>query len=431
MPLASQSRQLSVPPLVHLEGHGDGSLGGRGVEVSSPPPLSMVPLPIPSYSPASSVKGTALHGEVLSLFDKGVIELAPPSPGYYSRLFVVWKAMGSWRPVIGLLLLNRFVQPTRFRMETNQSVLRVLRRDEWMFSIDLNDTYLQVPVHPDSCHYPQFLENGQVFQFKALCFGLSMAPQVFTRVMAPVSVILHGLGIRILQYLDDWLVLASSRVEALWARDKVFSLCHQLSIVVNYASSHLVPSCSATYLGMFLASPSLKAFPSPERVSTLHSQLNEFLSCWQQGVIAWRSLLGQLSSLCLLVPGGRLRMRSLQLELRRLWDFLDESVVLSWTPEIARVLEWWYDTDHLLQGVSLEVQHPDLLFWSDSLDQGWGAHIHDRFVSDQWSDAERSLFINFLEPRAIRLGLHHFGLSLRGLSSRLGLVIVRGCYSKI
>ena len=163
---------------------------------SSLPPLLMVPLQIPSYSP-SSTKGKALQGEVLSLFDKGLVELAPSSPGYYSCLFVVWKAMGSWRPVIDLSLLNRFVQPTRFRMETNQLVHRALRRDNWMFSIDLKDAYLQVPVHPGSRRYLQFVKNGQVFQFKALCFGLSTAPQVFTRVMAPVLVILHGMGVRV------------------------------------------------------------------------------------------------------------------------------------------------------------------------------------------------------------------------------------------
>ena len=205
-------------------------------------------LPIPSYSP-SSIKGKALHGEVLFLFDKGLIKLAPPSPGYYSRLFVVWKVTGSWRPVIDLSLLNCFVQPTRLRMDTNQLVLRALRRDDWMFSINLKDAYLQVPVHPDSCRYLRFVENGQVFQFRALCFGLSTAPQVFTRVLAPVLVILHGMGVRILRYLDDWLVLASSREETLWARDKVLSLCHQLGIVMNYAKSHLIPSRSGDVPG--------------------------------------------------------------------------------------------------------------------------------------------------------------------------------------
>ena len=81
-----------------------------------------------------------------------------------------------------------------------------------MFSIDLKDAYLQVPIHPDSRSYLWFVADGQVYQFKTLCFGLSRAPQVFTRAMALVSV---DMGIRILRYLADWLVLASSKVEAM------------------------------------------------------------------------------------------------------------------------------------------------------------------------------------------------------------------------
>ena len=165
-----------------------------------------------------------------------------------------------------------------------------------MFSIDLKDVYLQVPIHPDSCHYLWFVMDGQRYQFKALCICLFTTPQVFTKVMAPVSVILHDRDVQILWYLDDQLVLASSRVEALWARDKVLDLFRQLGIVVNLAKSHLIPSRSATYLGMYLESPSLQAFPSQERVSTLRSQLNEFLSCRQQNVVSWHRLLGRLFS---------------------------------------------------------------------------------------------------------------------------------------
>ena len=75
-----------------------------------------------------------------------------------------------------------------------------------------------------------------------LCFSLSTAPQVFTRVMAPVLAILHRLGVRILRYLDDWLVLAPSILEALRARDIVLNLCQDLGIIINYDKSHLSPS---------------------------------------------------------------------------------------------------------------------------------------------------------------------------------------------
>ena len=50
---------------------------GYHIPFSSPPPLSAVLAPVPSYS-LSSIKGKALHREVLSLISKGAVELAPP-----------------------------------------------------------------------------------------------------------------------------------------------------------------------------------------------------------------------------------------------------------------------------------------------------------------------------------------------------------------
>ena len=184
---------------------------GYRIPFLRPPPLSAEPIPVPSYAP-TSIKGGALEEVTLALIAKGAVELAPlPSPGFYSRLFVVWKTSGSWRPVIALSLLNHFVDVSHFQMETIQSVLLPVRQGDWMASIDLREAYLQVPVHPESRRFLRFVAHGRAYQFKALCFSLSTAPQVFTRVMAPVSTILHSLGIRMRRYLDDWLVQSSSQ----------------------------------------------------------------------------------------------------------------------------------------------------------------------------------------------------------------------------
>ena len=79
------------------------SLGGTGppLRVSGhffrasppPPPLSRVPLPLPSYSP-HSIRELALAGAVVDLREKAAIEQAPSTPGYYSRLFVTPKVTG-------------------------------------------------------------------------------------------------------------------------------------------------------------------------------------------------------------------------------------------------------------------------------------------------------------------------------------------------
>ena len=101
----------------------------------------------------------------MALLAKGAIELAPPSPSFYSRLLVVWKTSGSWRPVIDLSSLNGFVLQTLFKMETSQPVLQPIQRGDWMVSIDLKDAYLQVPVHQDIRRFLRFVVDGQVYQF--------------------------------------------------------------------------------------------------------------------------------------------------------------------------------------------------------------------------------------------------------------------------
>ena len=156
---------------------------GYQVPFRSLPPLSHVPLPLPSYSP-SSIRGLALSAAVADLLAKEAIELAPPSPGFYSRLFVTPKVAGWWRPVIDLSCRNGFVDVSHFHMETTQTVLQSLREGDWLVSLDLQDAYLQVPVHPSSRRYLRFCMGESVYQFRALCFGLSTAPQVFTRIMA-------------------------------------------------------------------------------------------------------------------------------------------------------------------------------------------------------------------------------------------------------
>ena len=382
----------------------------------SAPPLSGAPLPMPSYSP-TSIKGAALEEVTLALVAKGAVELAPlPSPGFYSRLFVVWKTSGSWRPVIDLSHLNRFVDVSHFQMETIQSVLLSVRQGDWMASIDLKEAYLQVPIHPSSRHLLRFVFRDRVYQFKALCFGLSTAPQVFTRVMAPVSAILHSMGIRMRRYLDDWLVQSSSRDSLVRDLQTVLSLCHELGIVVNPQKSNLVPSQIVQYLGVVIDSTSFRASPSQDRISRLRSTADAFRSSASPPASLWLSLLGALSSLAHLVPGGRLRMRSLQLCLHRSWDRLDLQAPGPVSQVCLQDLQWWLHLPRLSSGVSLCQVSPDLHFWSDASDVGWGAHLDRQVASGLWDSSQAALSINARELLAVHLGLRQFQSSLRGMT---------------
>ena len=114
-----------------------------------------------------------------------------------------------------------------------------------------------------SRHFLRFLFSDTVYHFKALCFGLSTAPQVFTGVMAPVSAVLHSMGIRMRRYLDDWLVQSSSRESLLEDLQTVLQLCHELGIVARWLSFATTPQRWLTFArrvapGLLSSTPRLR-----------------------------------------------------------------------------------------------------------------------------------------------------------------------------
>ena len=391
---------------------------GYQIPFDRQPPLSERPLSMPAYSP-QSIKGVALTQELQHLLQKGAIEPAPQSPGFYSHLFLVQKASGSWRPIIDLSTLNGYVTSSHFHMETPQSVLRSIRPGDWMVSLDLQDAYLQVPVHHDSRSYLRFMVEERTYQFRVLCFGLTTAPQVFTRIIAPVSAILHKYGVRMLRYLDDWLILASSELACLQSRDRLLTVCTELGIQINLTKSSLVPTQSLVYLGMEIRSLPFIARPTPARVSNLLRLIEEFLSTPSPPAFLWRRLLGHLSSLTLLVPGGMLRMRLLQLCLKDQWDFLDDQFQVSWSPLCREDLLWWARVAQRREGVSLSLPVPDVSFFSDASDVGWGALVGEHHASGLWSPLQTALSINLRELLACQYGLLALEHLLVGLSVAL------------
>ena len=149
--------------------------GYRFPFTNSPPPLSRTPVSFPTYR-AGSPRAQALWQEVEGMLAKGALEIArDPGPGFYSRLFLVEKVSGCWRPVISLSHLNELVQLTRFKMETVASVLLSVREGDFLASLDLKDAYFQIPIHRSSRKLLRFTLEGTVYQFRALCFGLSTA----------------------------------------------------------------------------------------------------------------------------------------------------------------------------------------------------------------------------------------------------------------
>ncbi len=155
-----------------------------------------------------------LRQEVCNLLGKGAIEKVPQSElecGFYSRYFVVPKRDGGLRPILDLRPINRALCKRPFRMLTLKQILVQIRPGDWFASVDLKDAYFHIRIAPHHRRFLRFAFEGTAYQYSVLPFGLALAPRTFSKCMDAALSPLRASGMRVLNYLDDWLILAQSR----------------------------------------------------------------------------------------------------------------------------------------------------------------------------------------------------------------------------
>ena len=300
------SRWLSVTPLAGVERQGRGSVGGGGAEEG---------LLFPSCRRLYCLQNPSLFCRMCLLWA-------------FSRLFVVMKASGLWGPVS--LVYPQPESPQDSLQGGDSSICASVCAERRLNGLHrLEGRLLASSNTSGQSQVSQFCRFESSFSIKSSLFWSPTAPQFFTWVMAPVSDILHPLGICMCRYLDDWLNQPPSRSLVLQALETGVHLCQDLSVVITWEKYNLLPLQRVVYLEVTLDATLFKASPSQPRVEKLCLIAEAFLSCSIQPVSLWRRLLGVLSSLTPLFPGGRLWIRSLQLRLHRLWDQKDNSTLIA------------------------------------------------------------------------------------------------------
>jgi hypothetical protein len=380
---------------------------GEGYKVSfrRRPLLSRTPIEFPP--PKDQKKFNILEEEVKGMLEKGVIfKVSKISPGFYSRIFVVKKKTGGFRPVIDLSPLNKMINTPRFKMETAKSVRLSIRKNDFATTIDLKDAYFHIPMHKGMWKYLRFVWQGTVYQFRALPFGLSPAPYIFTRITKPLAAIARERGIRVKMYLDDWLNLNQVKHGCTENTRNLILLSQKLGFNIKPEKSHLSPTTTFSYLGMTFDTVDYTVRPNKDRIDSLTSLLEKLKQSSHASLRKLLSLLGKMESMALLLPLARVHKRPLQREVSNRTNGSSNMDLLVPLGEwFKKATSQWGNKQWLMSSVPIQNLSDRVYLHTDASLEGWGGHTDNVNVQGLWSPEDSKKHINLLELEAVFLCL--------------------------
>lgn len=189
-----------------------------------------------------------IDSQVDGMLKAGVIERSKSC--YNSSVVLVPKKSVNgdkrWRLCVDFRQVNKRLKPDKFPLPRIDDNLDNLGRAKFFTVLDLFSGFHQVPLDSSSRDVTSFTTEKGNFRFKVLPFGLSVAPNSFSRMM---SLAFSGFGpSQAFLYLDDIIVVGASEAHHLRNLRDVFETCRATNLKLNLEKCDFMKR-KVTYLG--------------------------------------------------------------------------------------------------------------------------------------------------------------------------------------
>ncbi|XP_044579959.1 uncharacterized protein LOC123262044 isoform X2 [Cotesia glomerata] len=350
--------------------------------------------------------------QIETLAGQGVLErVSEPGPSFVSKMFLVNKSDGGWRPIFDLRNLSRYVETREFHLISHAKVSDFIQPGDWLIRVDMSQAYFHIRVASSHRCFLRLLFRGELWQMTSLPFGLSAAPQAFSTVTNWVAETLRSRGLRVLVYLDDFLVACQNKNELVAQVSMMVELLESLGWQINRSKSILRPCQDLEFLGIrWNVEREKMSLPEKKvaKIIKLTTDIERAQSCTLKEA---QCLLGHLNFANFVVPRGQLHCRYLQ---RFLMGFNQsrprERRQIS--SQIQDELAWWAKAASLTSPLhKSEVTH---FLVTDASDLGWGAQLNGVLMLGNWSKTQRKWHSNKKEMLAVYQALAQQGQCLKG-----------------
>ena len=294
--------------------------------------------------------------------------------------------------IVNLKELNKFVEYEHFKMDSIHTCIELMRPNCYMASIDLKNAYYSVPTDESHKKNLKFQWQGALYQFTCLAQGLSSAPRLFTKLLKPVFSYLRRKGHISSDYLDGSLL------------DDMLHTFRELGFIPHDTKSITTPTQIIEHLSFVLNFIEMTVSTSLDKHQNL---CHAILYVLQQDMPSIRAVAQIIGMMVACFPGveyAQIFYRQLEIDniaaLKLQNGDFDMPMQLS---TLARADANWWITSTLTSKGKI-----DNVIYTDASNKGWGGGRASNNVDTtggQWSIIEARHHINYLELKAVLIGL--------------------------
>ncbi|MEW8544182.1 MAG: reverse transcriptase domain-containing protein [Candidatus Thiodiazotropha sp.] len=344
-----------------------------------------------------------LENEISELLLLGCIDIATSKPKCVSPISCVPKKNGKLRLVTDLRHLNSYTSPPKVKYEDINTVIKVVKPKDFMITTDLQNGFFHTPVHTEHQTLLGFKFKSVYYTWSVLPFGHNCSPFYFTKTLRPVVTYLRCLGLRIVLYVDDFILFATSD-NIKQHTQKLLSILQQLGWVNNLEKSSLEPELQKEFIGYSIDNNSENTIIKipQQRITKLRKDIGR---CLRKGKTSARSLArigGQCVSMYKCIFPAKLQLRNLYRLLASRTSWSDTLILDTATIED---LVWWKTSLSQWNGLVVQDFHIDIKMTTDASVIAWGAWIPGHNAQGFWNKQMSHRSSNYREMSAVWLGL--------------------------
>ena len=332
-----------------------------------------------------------------------------PKTDFLSNVFLRPKPDGSYRIILNLKKFNQYIQYAHFKMESLQHILDLVTHNCFMCVLDLSDAYLTVTINKRFIRFLTFQFNGKYYCYIVLPFGISSAPQKFTKLLKPLVAWLRCHCIVLVIYIDDLWITAQTYGQCLCDMLTTANCLSSVGFLINKKKSKPEPSTRVIALGYVIDSAAMLVSLPLTKERDVIQHCENLYSSTSTPIRYVARVLGKIISCFPVIPHGHTHYRYLEHDkiqalLTNCFNY-DANMVLSW--KARKEVLWWIVN---LPGAAAPINRnsPSVLLFVDVSLYGWGAYCPPRFTTGFFDDLEFAQSINTKETLAIWYALLAF-----------------------